>query len=326
MIKILKTTIKKVLAKAGFTRGENVYASKQYGKVDVFSTMHMDETNPEYVVTHIRILSHEIEKGFSLPHPRNGFGKAKIQKLDHLLDVYEKRFWGADMQAYENAVRSVAYYIQNANQYELDVSFLTNKRYDIELQPGLCGVKTESRDVFLKHLNDSFDMFSTSRHSVRSFAPEKLRTEDIKKVIHLAQTAPSACNRQSVKIFHIASREICQKLLEIQGGAKGFSPVEDIFVVSADLSSYIGTYEANTCFVDCGLFAMNLLYSLHYLGIGACPLIWNDESERGVELRKLVKIPEKYEVALIIPAGYYEDNVTYAISARKNIEGVYQTV
>jgi nitroreductase len=146
------------------------------------------------------------------------------------------------------------------------------------------------------------------------------------KVIKSAQSAPSACNRQSVKVFHVKGEERCKGILDIQGGSKGFSQVNDVLIVASDLSLYTNALEVNTCYVDSGLFAMNLLLALHYYKIGSCPLLWNDETERGEQLRKIVSIPEKYEIALVIPIGYYPEEVKYSVSKRKEVFEVYERV
>lgn len=326
MLRSIKVGIKKALGKAGFTKGENLFASRQYGKFEAYSTIYKDENDKEYLLTHIRILTHELEKGFSLPKPRMGFGKQKLEMLDHLLDIYEKKNYDREAQVYKNAVKTVAFYISKASEYQLDVSFLSSKRYQVPIIDGECGIRNVPRDEFLQAQYSNFQLFSHSRHSVRSYQDRQLSESDVKKAILIAQTAPSACNRQSGKVFHVSGKEICRSILEIQGGAKGFSDVNDIFIVASDLASYTGMFEATTCFVDSGLFAMNLLQGLHFVGIGSCPLLWNDESERGINIRKVVDIPERYEITMVIPAGYYEEQIRYAVSPRKPIEEVYLKV
>ena len=45
------------------------------------------------------------------------------------------------------------------------------------------------------------NLFNT-RHSIRQFGEDKVKIEDIKKAIELAQRAPSACNRQAVRVSY----------------------------------------------------------------------------------------------------------------------------
>lgn len=314
-----------MLYKKGFMRTMYPYANAQYGKFELYSVMNRNENDYHYIITKIRILSHEIEKGFSLPQPRKGFGRQKLVELDHLLDLYEKRYMGKDDYSYYVAISVVNYYKCKAVEYDLDISFLESKRYDIG-NPMFVGVNVVPQDVLCKYSYEECYDFIKTRHSVREFKDKELDFADIEKAILGAQMAPSACNRQSVKVLHINGKERCAKVLTIQNGAKGFSIVNDVFIVAADLSNYIIPIESTTAFVDCGLFSMSFLLSLHSLGIGSCPLLWNDESERAIELRKLVKIPENYEISLVIPAGYYKDKVKYAISTRKPFNMVYEKI
>lgn len=301
------------------------YANRQYGKFEQYSIVNKNEQDESYVVINIRILTHEIEKGFSLPTPHKGFGKEKLRKLDHLLNVYEQHFIGADEDAYHTAIATVHYYINSASEFELDISFLNHDRYKRE-ELVECGVRVCHKNELKGQGIQSYLDFLKTRHSVRSFQDIELQQKDVEEAIIGAQRAPSACNRQSVKVFHVIGKERCQKVLTIQNGSKGFGTVNDIFVIAANLSSYATPLEINTGFVDCGLFAMSFLLSLHDLDIGTCPLLWNDETTRAEELRAVVAIPESYEIALIIPAGYYMDMVKFALSPRKPINMIYEKV
>ncbi len=320
---MIKQLIINMLNRKGFMRTMYPYANKQYGKFERYSVMNKTDCDASYVVTHIRILTHEIEKGFSLPEPRKGFGKAKLQELDRLLSIYEKKFMGYDDAAYQTAIATVCYYKSCAEQYVLDISFLNNERYQAN-ETLNCGVRISDKRELLKSDFETYYEFEKTRHSVRNYKNMALDPEDVRKAILGAQLAPSACNRQSVKVFHITGAERCEKVLNIQNGAKGFSIVNDVFIIAASLSSYTSPLESNTGFVDSGLFAMNFLLSLHSLGIGACPLLWNDETDRAKQLRDIVQISESYEIALIVPAGYYTDIVKYAVSPRKPFELVYE--
>lgn len=322
---MIKQLVIKMLNRKGFMRTMYPYANKQYGKFERYSTMNKTDCDASYVVAHIRILTHDIEKGFSLPEPRKGFGKTKLQELDRLLGIYEKNFMGYDDAAYRIAIATICYYKSCSEQYMLDISFLNDQRYQNN-EALNCGVRICNKCELIRSNFENYYDFEKTRHSVRSYKNMALDPADVRKAIQGAQLAPSACNRQAVKVFHITGAERCKKVLNIQNGAKGFSEVNDVFVIAASLSSYVSPLESNTGFVDSGLFAMNFLLSLHSLGIGACPLLWNDETDRAEQLRSIAPIPECYEIALIVPAGYYTDIVKYAVSPRKPIELVYEKV
>lgn len=170
--------------------------------------------------------------------------------------------------------------------------------------------------------DSDFQTLAYSRHSVRDFSDKPLSVEKIKKVVKLAQTAPSACNRQSSRIIHVTDREKCEKILNIQGGAKGHSITELLLLVS-DLSLYRFLSEMDTPYLDSGIFLMNLLYSCTYYGIDTCPLIWDDYGEKGTELRRILPIGKNMHVIAVIQIGEHRENSVHAISHRRPVEDVF---
>ena len=166
--------------------------------------------------------------------------------------------------------------------------------------------------------NSDFQTLAYSRHSVRDFSDKPLSVEQVKKAVKLAQTAPSACNRQSSRIIHVTDREKCKKILNIQGGAKGHSITELLLLVS-DLSLYRFLSEMDTPYLDSGIF----LYSCTYYGIDTCPLIWDDYGEKGTELRRILSIGKNMHVIAVIQIGEHRENCVHAISHRRPVEDVF---
>ena len=164
-----------------------------------------------------------------------------------------------------------------------------------------------------------FQTLAYSRHSVRDFSDKPLSVEKIKKAVKLAQTA---CNRQSSRIIHVTDREKCEKILNIQGGAKGHSITELLLLVS-DLSLYRFLSEMDTLYLDSGIFLMNLLYSCTYYEIDTCPLIWDDYGEKGTELRRILPIGKNMHVIAVIQIGEHRENSVHAISHRRPVEDVF---
>jgi nitroreductase len=115
-------------------------------------------------------------------------------------------------------------------------------------------------------------------------------------------------------------------LLSLQGGSRGFSEkVYNLMVISNDLNSWVGRGERNQCYVDGGLFAMNLLLSVHAHGIGACPLNFSKTyfSERA--FKKIADIPSNERVIMLIALGFSSDkNTVAACSTRLAIDQVFK--
>ncbi len=283
------------------------------------SAMSMGEQDVELICRELRILSHTIEKGMSLPNVRKGFGKAKIIEIQRLLDLYiEINRFDYDNEAFTNAIGVIKLYQENAEKYGCDTTIVNFDKYKEYYKEDVYdfGIR-ETHPVDVKKLY--FDQFAKSRHSSRWFDEQCITDEEFEKVMKLAQTAPSACNRQSSKVVHIKDRKITQQILDIQGGAKGHSN-SDIILVISDLTLYRYTSEMFTPYLDGGIFLMNLLYALHYYNINSCPLIWDDYSQKGDKIREIVDIPKNYHIVAVVQAGYAPQNATYAISKRRDNE------
>ncbi|MFR1016186.1 hypothetical protein [Clostridium fessum] len=83
------------------------------------------------VCRELRIEAHTIEKGLSLPNVRKGFGREKIKKILGLLDQYiAKDQYTYDKDAFLNALGMVCRYVEEAEYYDCDTSFIDLKKYD----------------------------------------------------------------------------------------------------------------------------------------------------------------------------------------------------
>ncbi len=287
----------------------------------------LNENNVEWLARELRILTHTIEKGLSLPIVRNGFGKEKIKSIIKYVDKYiATGDFTYDIEALTGAIAILHRYVAESERYGCDISFIDLDKYKEYYRDDIkeYGVREgESVELLIDLKTVGFEEFAKRRHSIRKFSEDSLDRNLVKQVVELAQTAPSACNRQSSRIIHISDKALCQKVLEIQGGAKGHSTSELLLVVS-DLHLYRHISETGTPYLDGGIFLMNLLYALEYYGIGSCPLIWNDYGIKGEEIRNILDIPDNLHIISVVQIGAYpEDGFNYAASKRKMISSVY---
>ena len=74
--------------------------------------------------------AYTIEKGLSLPSVRKGFGREKIKKILGLLDQYiAKGQYTYDKDAFLSALGMVCRYVEEAEHYDCDTSFIDLKKY-----------------------------------------------------------------------------------------------------------------------------------------------------------------------------------------------------
>lgn len=173
----------------------------------------------------------------------------------------------------------------------------------LESQPG--GILRLRKKEVLIDSKRKFDVFCKSRHSIRNFTNKDVNIGDIHKAVKLAQTAPSACNRQSSRIYLVTKKDVVNQLLKLQGGCRGFGHLANkAIVITSNIQVYQGRKERNLSCVDGGIFAMNLLYALHYYGLGACPLMCGENSRRTRQVRDWLHIPIHERIIMLVAVGH----------------------
>ena len=149
----------------------------------------------------------------------------------------------------------------------------------------------------------------------------------MRSAVQLAQTAPSACNRQATRIYACTNREKIMKIIALHGGMRGFDIPGAIFVITGDLRLYQNEYERNTLFVDGGIFLMNLLYALDSLGLVACPLIWGSEPSDDKKLSEILNIKPHEKIVAWISAGYCPGKAfKAAISSKRDLNTILRII
>ncbi len=266
-------------------------------------------------IADLRILIHSIEKSFVIQRSRDDFGKEKIIRMIKLLSIYEAQL---DEWTRQYVIDIITAYYHHRVEYNLDVSFIPERfHFNYILPPLLLYTKPGKTDFI------NFEAFAKSRHSVRIFKNAPLDIETLEKAVLIAQTAPSACNRQSTRVHAVYSPSMIKDIMEFHKGTSCFTPPGAILVLTGDLSYYISEYERHTVFIDGGLFMMNLLYALHYVGLATIPVIWGSIPENDSWLRKLCSIPEQEFILGLIFVGYFPDKeIPVALSRRRPLNQI----
>lgn len=282
----------------------------------------MNKNNPECIATKMRILVHAIEKGMSLPNCRARFGKEKIQNLIALYNEYSKIENKKDLQVLDLVKSILISYVQFQAEKGTAVDFIPENF----LQNNISSVKTGIIEIKVKD-STNFKEIATGRHSSRDFSNEPLSTDLIKDIVSLAQTAPSACNRQATRVYACVDKQKINQIFDMHGGIRGFSKPSVIFVITGDLTLYQNEYERNTVFVDGGIFLMNLLYAIDSFGLSSCPVIWGAEPSNDKKLSEILNIPKSEKIVSLALAGYYP-NKTYlaAASEKRDIDSILNII
>ena len=171
-----------------------------------------------------------------------------------------------------------------------------------------------------------FEKFAYSRRSLRYYSDETVDTDDVIDAIRIAQTAPSACNRQATRVKIIQSKEAKEYVLSVQNGTRGFGNLADkILLVTTDMTNW-APVDRNSAFLDAGIFTMNLLYALHEKKIVACPLNADMNAQLFHDIHKKLNIPESEIPVCFITIGKAPKEFMVAKSPRLDTKDVYSII
>lgn len=297
---MIKKAIKKLLADTNFVKSRYLNFLHKYDMERYIKYSGMNEDNTELLAIKMRLLIHPLEKALSIKDARVGFGKEKVMKLISLYEAYSK-VDGRDKQVLELAESIILNYIDFQSQHNVDLSFIPQKFFENNTDKAISGAIDITREN-LDALSD-FERIAENRHSIRNFAPEKVDRDRLTEAVRIAQTAPSACNRQATRVYVCDDEEKCKKIIARHGGMRGFTDTAAILAVTGDLNFYQTEFERHILFVDGGIFLMNLLYALGSQGIANCPIIWGSEPDNDSFLYELLNIPESETIVSLVMVG-----------------------
>lgn len=291
----------------------------QYASRFVATSGGRKEAKKLYIDLFIR--THAIEKGMSIGNVRYGFGKTKAKSLLTDLQLYLNL--GGNKSFVTDCVSIINQYIKFNEHGGADMSDIKSlyksfvKTNDIEIiNKG--GIYTLEHDKIEQMAKSSFDIFSQSRFSIRDFGNTPINKEGIKKALELCKRTPSACNRQSQRIHIYLDKEKIQKICKLQLGCNGFfQDMQGAILICGDME-YYNFQELNQVFVDGGLYAMNLMYALHFYDIANIPLTMAHKESYRNQIKKEMGIPENEVPILLIGVGSYKESWKVAQSLRKD--------
>ncbi|QBK77624.1 nitroreductase family protein [Myroides odoratimimus] len=269
---------------------------------------------------------HSLEKGMLFEDMKKGFAAYRISNLHKILKdhVVLKSIDRSQIRVgYE--VMCKYYELHQDKGWDID-DIYTKEQYEFykNILVGFYsntfkGVYDFSKEEFYRNVkNSDFQEFAHSRKSVRDFTGEKIDSSIIEKVIELANTAPSVCNRQASNVYLVEDKQKIDSLLAIQGGFVGYTEnVTQLLILTNDRKYYYTIGERNQLYIDGGIYLMNLLYALHYYEVGNCPANWGKEVSDDRKVLSIINIPESEKIICMIPIGKCKSNFRTTLSLRR---------
>lgn len=154
--------------------------------------------------------------------------------------------------------------------------------------------------------DDLVDAIKT-RRSIRRYLRKKVDNTVIQMIAEVMDWAPTSCHRQPGRIYASNQPSIVSHCVNLHAGAACFT---DIYVplfmtFCADTRLYRLPDELSIPYIDVSLGIQNCLLAAHALGLSLTPLIWSYQNEwQERELRKILSIPEHFQIILSTAGGY----------------------
>lgn len=272
---------------------------------------------------------HQIEKGFSFDSYQYGRGKSALRHIATLVNRLSciDSNWSTN-PVYLDAIQTLGEYRRRHVESGYDISYMSQifssemskeiKEASQEEYPSI-SISRSSKD---DNSQASFKELVQRRHAVRSYAKQAVSRDELVSAIELALRTPSVCNRQPSRVRIYTDKDVIVKALKIQGGFSGYDTPPALMLITADLQSFIATNERNEAYVDGGLFAMSLLYSLEANNLAACPLNTMFNKKTNAETRELLHIPDNEVFIMYIAVGHFQETSKICLSKRLGIDHI----
>lgn len=288
--------------------------------------------SPDALLAKVIMSYHVLEKGLTMPERRLGFGKDVVVRLMVLIRAYVERY-GLENKQVCHAIGVLKEY-RDLHRTELHACCESEEKFWRTLNAFLSDYATVTvarqmhvtRDDFFSRIDCPFPEFAQSRHTVRNYTQESVPVDKIVEAVKIAMTAPSACNRQYVRVHCITDKDACAQLLSLQKGNRGFGHLANkVIVVTADIEGIDSTGERNDVYTNGGIFLMNLCYALHYCRIAHCILNWSRSEADDNAARELLgeQLKKSETIVAVLSCGVAPKEFDVAASPRKELSEVF---
>lgn len=288
---------------------------------------YLKKESAEQMLSLMVISYHSLEKGLAMSDKRYGFGQPKMRDLIILCNDYLEKY--AD---YPSRLVDTLGVIAEYDKLHKDHNFALQP--DLQDSIDTLLKRTEghwtishtrkvTKQEYFEDVESCFAQFSSSRHSIRDFDGTLVDKLVLEQVFALAQNAPSACNRQSTRVYAVYDEHKRKQLVELQNHGRGFADnANPLLVIATEMQSWCAGEQWFGGYVDAGIYMMNLLYALHYHKVAAIPLNWYADEEANKKIHDILAIPDSLEVVAFIACGNPIEEFQLVTSKRRNAQEI----
>jgi len=166
------------------------------------------------------------------------------------------------------------------------------------------------------------------RTSVRNYDTRPVEREKLEALAEAFRLAPSASNSQPWRIIFVDEPELKDSIaratfartISFNKFAAGAPAIAVIVIEPPRLITSVGAVLKRRDFplIDIGIATAQLILRAVELDLGTCVLGWFDEGK----IKKLLGIPKKKRLALVVTIGYPAEHLAKREKTRKPIESV----
>lgn len=143
------------------------------------------------------------------------------------------------------------------------------------------------------------------RRSIRQFETKPVPRNLIEQAVEIGLTAPSACNRQSLRVIAVDDPALRVAISKVPMGTAGFAEqIPTICVVVGQLRGYEHERDRHAIYVDGGLFVTGFILGLEGLGLNSCCINWPDLEQKEAAMKKLVSLDDDERIIMLVAVGY----------------------
>ena len=161
----------------------------------------------------------------------------------------------------------------------------------------------------------NFLELAKERYSVRKMKPERVKQEDLNKILEAVRLAPTAKNMQRQRLLVINTEEGIEKIKQCTSCDFGASTII-IISYEKDDEQNESEFSRKYGLIDTGIVATHMCLEATNLGLGTTMVGLFDRELT----KKLFNIPAKYQPELLLPIGYIDRKPSRLHEDRKPIE------
>jgi nitroreductase len=181
-------------------------------------------------------------------------------------------------------------------------------------------MRSDYRNILEGMMKVDFYEVIRTRRSVRSYRDDPIPEDVLNRVLEATRIAPSGSNRQPWKFILVTDELLRQKMVSACNNQKFVAEAPVIVVacgqtLALNRGGYMG--EMSTL-LDVAIAFTHLILAARAEGLGTCWIgAFNND-----EIKRLLKIPDGFEVVAATPLGYPSDDVFKESVNRKTLDKI----